>query len=154
LEDGSGMAGRRQKKAVRCGHNDSLTWQRRGDDGEGFSPSKLETSELTSMGLPVPELVPVPLLRCPVPVLVICAFGYQHTYINVGERATNKEVGLGSESPTKDRWVQFAVDEEVPEPTAEPIKQDQRAPIKMMSTRAWSPGIYQALRLLGKSLEM
>jgi hypothetical protein len=28
------------------------------------------------MGLPVPELVPVPVLRCPVPVLVICVFGY------------------------------------------------------------------------------
>ncbi len=52
----------------------------------------------------------------------------------VGERVTNKEVGLGSESPTKDRWevglgsesptkdrqVRFAVDM----PTEEPIKQD------------------------------
>jgi hypothetical protein len=72
----------------------------------------------------------------------------------VGERATNKEVGLGSESPTKDRRVWFAVDEEVPEPTAEPIKQDQRAPIKMVSGHAWSPGIYQALRLPGKSLDV
>ena len=34
------------------------------------------------MGLPVPELVPVPVLRCPVPVLVICAFGYQHISIS------------------------------------------------------------------------
>ena len=69
----------------------------------------------------------------------------------VGERAINKEIGLGSESPTKDRWVRFVVDEEVREPTAEPIKQDQRAPIKMVSGRAWSPGIYQAL---GKSLDV
>ena len=53
-----------------------------------------------------------------------------------------------------DRRVWFAVDEEVPEPTAEPIKQDQRAPIKMVSGHAWSPGIYQALRLLGKSLDV
>jgi hypothetical protein len=28
LEDGSGVAGRRQKKAVRCGHDYSLTWRR------------------------------------------------------------------------------------------------------------------------------
>jgi hypothetical protein len=51
--------------------------------------------------------------------------------------------------------VWFAVDVEAhTEPTAEPTKQDQRAPIKMVSGRAWSPGIYQALRLLGKSLDV
>ena len=43
----------------------------------------------------------------------------------------------------------FAADMEV---RAKPIKRDQWAPIKMMSERAWSPGIYQALRLLGKTL--
>jgi hypothetical protein len=57
----------------------------------------------------------------------------------VGERATNKEVEVWDQSPTKDRRVRFAVDEEVQEPTAEPTKQDQRAPIKMVSGRAWSP---------------
>jgi hypothetical protein len=72
----------------------------------------------------------------------------------VGERATDKEVGLGSESQPEDIRVRFAVDKKVPEPTAEPTKQDQRAPIKMVSGRAWSPGIYQALRLLGKSLDV
>ena len=51
--------------------------------------------------------------------------------------------------------VRFAVVVEVrAEPTAEPTKQDQRAPIKMVSGRAWSPRIYQALRLLGKSLDV
>ena len=46
--------------------------------------------------------------------------------------------------------VRFAVDVEAhAEPTAEPTKQDQRAPIKMVSRRAWSPGIYRALTLLG-----
>ena len=45
--------------------------------------------------------------------------------------------------------------EEEQGPTAaEPTKQDQRAPIKMVSGRAWIPGIYQALRLLGKSLDV
>ena len=83
----------------------------------------------------------------------------------VGERATNKEVGLGSESPTKDRWevglgsesptkerrVWFAVDM----PTAEPTRQqNRRAPIKMVGGRAWSLGIYRSLRLLGKSLDV
>jgi hypothetical protein len=54
--------------------------------------------------------------------------------------------------------VRFAVDVEahvVPTvPTAEPTKQDQRAPIKMVSGRAWSPGIYRAPRLLGRSLDV
>ena len=45
---------------------------------------------------------------------------------------------------TKDRRVRFA----------ETTKQDQRAPIKMVSGRAWSPGIYRSLRLLGKSLDV
>jgi hypothetical protein len=54
----------------------------------------------------------------------------------VGERGTNKEVGLGSESPTKDRRVRFAVDM----PTAEPTRrQGRRAPIKTVDGRAWSP---------------
>jgi hypothetical protein len=72
----------------------------------------------------------------------------------VRERATNKEVEIRDQSPTKDRRVRFAVDEEVQDPTEEPTKQDRRAPIKMVSGRAWSPGIYQALRLLGKSLDV
>jgi hypothetical protein len=35
------------------------------------------------MGQPVPELVPVLVMRCPVPVLAICAFGYLHIHDNV-----------------------------------------------------------------------
>jgi len=51
--------------------------------------------------------------------------------------------------------VRFAVDVEAHAgPTAEPTKQDRRAPIKIVGGRAWSPGIYQALRLLGKSLDV
>ena len=51
--------------------------------------------------------------------------------------------------------VWFAVDVEAHAvPTAEPTKPDQRAPIKMVSGRAWSQGIYQALTLLGKSLDV
>jgi hypothetical protein len=83
----------------------------------------------------------------------------------VGECATNKKVGLGSESPTKDRRevgsgsesprkdrrVRFAVDMPAAEPTRQ---QDRRAPIKMVGGRAWSPGIYRSLRLLGKSLDV
>jgi hypothetical protein len=73
----------------------------------------------------------------------------------VGERVTNKGVEIWDQNPTKDIRVQFAVDKEV-HPTAEPIKHDvpPRAPIKMASGRAWSPGIYKALRLLGKSLDV
>ena len=51
--------------------------------------------------------------------------------------------------------VWFAVDMEAhAEPSAEPTKQDKSEPIKRVSGRAWSPGIYQALRLLGKSLDV
>ena len=50
--------------------------------------------------------------------------------------------------------VWFAKDVEArAEPTAEPTKQDQGEPIKMVSGRAWSREIYQALRLLGKILD-
>jgi hypothetical protein len=72
----------------------------------------------------------------------------------VGERVTNKDVDIWDQSPTKDRRVRFAVDEEVRGPTAEPTKQDRCAPIKIVGGRAWSLGIYQALRLLGKSLDV
>jgi hypothetical protein len=47
LEDGSGVAGRRQKKVERCGHNDSLTWQRRGDDGAGSASARRGRSAST-----------------------------------------------------------------------------------------------------------
>jgi hypothetical protein len=72
----------------------------------------------------------------------------------VGVDVTNKEVEIWDPSPTKVRRVWLAVDEEVQESTAEPTKQDRRAPIKIVGGRAWSPGIYQALRLLGKSLDV
>jgi hypothetical protein len=72
----------------------------------------------------------------------------------VGEQVTNKEVEIWDQSPTKDKGVWFAVDEEVREPTVEPTKQDRGASIKIVGGRAWSPGIYQALRLLGKSLDV
>jgi hypothetical protein len=35
-----------------------------------------------------------------------------------------------------------------------PVEQNRPAPIKMVSSCAWSPGIYRALRLLGKSLDV
>jgi hypothetical protein len=35
-----------------------------------------------------------------------------------------------------------------------PVEQNQPEPIKTVSSRAWSPGIYRALRLLGKSLDV
>ena len=72
----------------------------------------------------------------------------------VGVDVTNKVVEIWDPSPTKVRRVWLAVDEEVQESTAEPTKQDRRAPIKIVGGCAWSPGIYQALRLLGKSLDV
>ena len=52
---------------------------------------------------------------------------------------------------TKDKRVRF---DEVPRVENGIIPLDRRAPIKMVSGRAWSPGIYQSLRLLGKSLDV
>ncbi len=46
--------------------------------------------------------------------------------------------------------VQLVVGVAVPVPPDEP----QQAPLIMMSGRAWSPGVYRALRLLGKTLDI
>ncbi len=73
----------------------------------------------------------------------------------VGERVTNKEVEIWDQGPVKDRWVKFEPKCELPAkvwfaidmeahagPTAEPTKQDGRAPIKILVCGcAWSPGI-------------
>ncbi len=50
--------------------------------------------------------------------------------------------------------VWFAVDVEVLRTRMQATEQNQQAPIKMVSRRAWSPGIYWALRLLGKTLDV
>ena len=96
-----------------------------------------------------PNWVPEPVSMLPIPKDRVAA---QEC---VGEWVTKDRQEVWDKSPTKDRWVWFAVDEEVcAEPTAEPTKQDQCVPIKMVSRHARSPGIYQALRLLGKSLDV
>jgi hypothetical protein len=46
--------------------------------------------------------------------------------------------------------VQLVVGVAVPAPPGEP----QQAPLILMSGRAWSPGVYWALRLLGKTLDV
>ena len=95
----------------------------------------------------------------------------------VGEQVTNKEVEIWDKSPMKDRqeveiWdkspmkdrlvtfepkaqfpakVRFAVDVEM---CGAPAKKNQWAPIKTVGGGAWSLGINQALRLLGKSLDV
>ena len=49
--------------------------------------------------------------------------------------------------------VRFAVDVEVLRTRTQATERNQQAPIKMVSGRAWSPGIYRALRLL-KTLDV
>jgi hypothetical protein len=83
--------------------------------------------------------------------------------IVVGEKVTNKEVEIWDQSRTDGSHLNPNLNfqqrfgllymEVCAEPTAEPTKLNQRAPIKMVSGRAWSPVIYQALRLLGKTLD-
>jgi hypothetical protein len=88
-------------------------------------------------------------------------------FLGVGERVTYKEVEIWDQSSVKDRRVTFEPKCELPAkvrcavdmeahagPTAEPTKQNGRAPIKIVCGRAWSTGIYQALRLPGKSLDV
>ena len=73
----------------------------------------------------------------------------------VGDNAKGAKQGAEPTTARPAVKVRFAVDMEAcAGPTVEPTKQDQRAPIKMVSGCAWSPGIYQALRLLGKSLDV
>jgi hypothetical protein len=50
--------------------------------------------------------------------------------------------------------VWFAVDVEALHTRTQATKKNQQAPIKMVSGRAWSPGVYQALRLLWKTLDV
>ena len=50
--------------------------------------------------------------------------------------------------------VQFIVDVKALRTRTQATKQNQSAPIKMVSGHAWSPGIYWALRLLGKTLDV
>ncbi len=64
---------------------------------------------------------------------------------NVGEQVTNKEVEIWDQSLTKDRRVTFEPKSQLPSP---------QAPINMIGSRARSPGIYRALRLRSKSLDV
>jgi hypothetical protein len=63
----------------------------------------------------------------------------------VGEQVTNKEVEIWDQSLMKDRRVPFEPKSQLPSP---------RAPINMIGGCAWSPGVYRALRLRSKSLDV
>ena len=70
--------------------------------------------------------------------------------------ATQECVG-GNTKPAATRpaaKVQFAVDVEALRTRTQATEQDRQAPVKMVSGRAWSPGIYRALSLLGKTLDV
>jgi hypothetical protein len=64
---------------------------------------------------------------------------------NIEEQVTNKEIEIWDQSLTKDRWVTFEPKSQLPSP---------QAPINMIGGRAWSPGVYRALRLQSKSLDV
>ena len=127
----------------------------------GIPADYLDASFVTRCNFRPPNWIPEQVSMLPIPRDRVasqeCVGEQVPNVTNVREQVTNvtnKEVEIWDQSPTKDRRVRFAVDKEGQEPTAEPIKQDQRAPIKMVGGRAWSLGIYQALRLLGKSLDV
>ena len=72
--------------------------------------------------------------------------------------ASQQCVGGNQISPTKGRLQEDVIlptkgrlREDVILPNARPS--DERAPIKIVDGRPWSPGVYLALRLLGRSLE-
>jgi hypothetical protein len=92
----------------------------------------------------VPELVPM----LPIPK------DWLATQECVGGQVTNKEVEIWDKSPTKNRRVTFEPKSQLPakvrfvmdmEVCAAPAEQNQRARIKIVDGRAWSPGIYQAV---------
>jgi hypothetical protein len=67
----------------------------------------VRTSEISSMGQPVTELVPVLVMRCPVPELAICAFGTNIEYkiMDVGEvKDTERKK---RDQVSKSRWKSF-----------------------------------------------
>jgi hypothetical protein len=65
----------------------------------------------------------------------------------VGDK-TNKP---GQNTARPEKKTQFDLDMEDPMP---PEDQGVGAPIKMVCSCAWSPGIYQDLRLMGKTLDV
>ena len=81
------------------------------------------------------------------------------------DKAALQEYVGDNPGPTEARRAKrarFSMDVEVPTPLGEdgarePMKvasPGEAAPIKMIDGRAWSPGIYRALRLMGRSLEV
>jgi hypothetical protein len=92
-----------------------------------------------------PKWVPEPVLILPIP----------RDWVAAQECVGDNTKGPKPTAARPAAKFHFAVDVEAHAvQTAEPTKQAQRAPIKMVSGRAWSPGIYQALRLLEKSLDV
>ncbi len=81
--------------------------------------------------------------------------------VAVGEQVTNKESVCEyaryckmnkAQQYSKGKQVTFDLPLDVKERTS--LDLHQPAPIKMVRGRAWSPGIYRALRLRGKSLDV
>jgi hypothetical protein len=66
--------------------------------------------------------------------------------------ARNVTVCRNTTKDKRDRFAEPTKQEQVPRVQNAIIPLDRRSPVKMVSGRAWSPGIYQSLRLLGKSL--
>ena len=104
-----------------------------------------DTSFATRCNFRPPNWAPEPVSMLPIP----------RDRVAAQECVGDNTKGLNPTAARPAAKVRFAVDVEAhAEPTAKPTKHDQRAPIKMVSGRAWSLGIYQALRLLGKSLDV
>jgi hypothetical protein len=91
-----------------------------------------EASFATRCNFRPPNWVPEPVWMLPIP----------RDWVAMQECAGDNAKGpkLTAARPAAKVW--FAVDVEV---HAEQTKQDQQAPIKMVSGRVWSPGIYHAL---------
>ena len=100
-----------------------------------------DASFMTRCKLRPPKWVPEPVLMLPIPKDRVAIQEF------VGDNA--KEPELTAARPAAK--VRFAVNVEVSVPPAE---QNQWAPIKMVSGCAWSPGIYHALSLLDKTLDV
>ena len=111
----------------------------------GIPTDYSDTSFATRHNFRPPNWAPEPVSMLPIP----------RDRVAAQECVGDNTKGLKPTAARPAAKVRFAVEVEAhAEPTAKPTKHDQLAPIKMVSGRAWSLGIYQALRLLGKCLDV
>jgi hypothetical protein len=121
----------------------------------GIPPDYNDASFGTRCNFRPPNWISEPVLMLPIPKDRVA------TQECVGEQVTNKESAYKyaryckrneAQQYSKGKQVTFDLPSDVKERTS--LDVHQPAPIKMVRGHVWSPGIYRALRLWGKSLDV